>query len=136
MSIEPATEPTDALRKMWDEATQALSRKRGGPQLLAALGGGGAQDEALVRLIDARALWTTTEAGVIVGFAIWRRSAIEALYVEPDRRRHGVARAMVVALRNLDQPPVDALALPGDRAMKSLYESFGWKARLITMHAE
>jgi hypothetical protein len=28
---------------------------------------------------------------------------------------------------------VDAYALPGDRAMKSLYESIGWKARLLTM---
>jgi hypothetical protein len=43
---------------------------------------------------------------------------------------------MLNELRAMATPPLDAFALPGDRAMKSLYESIGWKARLITMRGE
>ena len=35
-----------------------------------------------------------------------------------------------------ENPPKDGYALPGDRGMKSLYESLGWKARLLTMRGE
>jgi hypothetical protein len=43
---------------------------------------------------------------------------------------------MLNAMAQSANPPVDGLALPGDRATKSLYESFGWKARLLTMRGE
>ena len=36
-------------------------------------------------------------------------------------------------LRMVQSRACGAWALPGDRATKSLYESVGWKARLLTM---
>jgi hypothetical protein len=53
--------------------------------------------------------------------------------VAHDFRRTKIATTMVRTLLESATPPVDAYALPGDRAMKSLYESIGWKARLLTM---
>ena len=58
---------------------------------------------------------------------------MEAIYVAHDFRRQKIATTLVRALLSGDSAPVDAYALPGDRAMKSLYESIGWKARLLTM---
>ncbi len=60
-------------------------------------------------------------------------ASIEAIYVAHGFRRQKVATILVKTLLASDTPPVDAYALPGDRAMKSLYESLGWKARLLTM---
>ena len=49
----------------------------------------------------------------------------------------GVAReARQRPLSGLRVEPLDAFALPGDRATKSLFESLGWKARLLTMRGE
>jgi len=48
-------------------------------------------------------------------------------------RRRGIASAFIVALRASGVEVVDARALPGDRGTKSLFESLGWKARLLTM---
>jgi GNAT superfamily N-acetyltransferase len=88
------------------------------------------------RLVARGELWTFEDEGELRGFAIYRSSVVEALYVSPAYRRRGVARSMLKALLALEDPPKDAYALPGDRAMKSLYESFGWKARLLTMRGE
>ena len=93
-------------------------------------------DDLLEVLLSQGALWTASEGELIMGFVVYRSQMVEAVYVDPLFRRQGVARTLVSSLRELTAPPLDAFALPGDRAMKSLYESFGWKARLLTMHAE
>jgi len=63
---------------------------------------------------------------------------VDGCYVEEGARRVGVGRALLDALvtsfaaagcRGIDVP-----ALPGDRDMKNLLESAGFKARLVTMH--
>ncbi len=72
----------------------------------------------------------------INGFALVRHGVIHALFVEHSKRRQGIARELVTILIAKDGLVVDALALPGDRATKSLYESIGWKARLLTMRGE
>jgi GNAT superfamily N-acetyltransferase len=65
---------------------------------------------------------------------------IDVCYVEPGKRRLAVGRSLLGGLiewyRTLSCKGIDGPALPGDRAMKQLYESAGFKARLITMYRE
>jgi len=87
-----------------------------------------------------------THRGVVVGLAVGRIEevgeasigVIDACYVEPPARRAGAGRALVQALAGWFGTAgcrgIDAPALPGDRAAKSLLEAAGFKARLITMH--
>ena len=134
MALELATRSTSDVLELWNEALHHVAKKRGGPQLIETIRGDVSDDAMLDHLIAQGAFHLETDNSSIVGFAIVRQRVIEALYVRTDHRRRGCARSMVNSLRRLDTAPIDALALPGDRAMKSLYESFGWKARLLTMH--
>jgi GNAT superfamily N-acetyltransferase len=88
------------------------------------------------RLIELGCVWSCHDGDTIVGIVICRNRVVETLYVDRHHRRQGVARAMLNELRAMASPPLDAYALPGDRGTKSLYESIGWKARLLTMRGE
>lgn len=116
---------------LFDAALATLVHKRGGRALLVSLG---AEATSLDAYLADESLWVARE-GSIVGFGVCRGPLILGLYVAPTVRRQGVARALVNEMIR-ESAPHDAYALPGDRAMKSLYESFGWKARLLTMRAE
>jgi ribosomal protein S18 acetylase RimI-like enzyme len=63
---------------------------------------------------------------------------VDGCYVEPGARRAGLGRALLDALVGSLAASgcrgVDVAALPGDRATKSLLESAGFKARLLTMY--
>jgi GNAT superfamily N-acetyltransferase len=107
--------------------------KRGGPALLETLGDTGQKGDLLAALVASSSLWIVAEKGDLKGFGIFRDGVVEAIYVSPESRRQKVATTLVRTLLASDAPPLDAYALPGDRAMKSLYESLGWKARLLTM---
>jgi GNAT superfamily N-acetyltransferase len=89
-------------------------------------------DQLLSAAVAASSLWLYHD-DQLRGFALCRGQLVEAIYVAHDSRRQKVATTIVRALLDGASPPVDAYALPGDRAMKSLYESIGWKARLLTM---
>ncbi len=60
------------------------------------------------------------------------------LYVMPDARGVGVGEAMMHAVmdwcRAHDCVGVDSIALPGDRATKNFFESFGLVARALRVH--
>jgi GNAT superfamily N-acetyltransferase len=114
-------------------------RERGwgdpGPELLAALG---ADDhEVAVGTID----------GVIVGYGLVRAErlgdgsllgVIDDIYVDPEARSIGVGEALMDHLIEWCRAQgcfgVDSLALPGDRATKNFFESFGLVARAIVVH--
>ncbi|MCP5027180.1 MAG: GNAT family N-acetyltransferase [Actinomycetia bacterium] len=68
-----------------------------------------------------------------------RLGVVQDFFVEEPARGVGVGEAMMTALvhwfRGEGCFGVDALALPGDRAAKNFFESFGLKARLLTIHA-
>lgn len=82
---------------------------------------------------------------VVMGYLVARRSGqsknqtatIEQVFVTRDARNLGVGDALVSATLILAQEQkfsaVDALALPGDRETKNLYERSGLVARLITV---
>lgn len=65
---------------------------------------------------------------------------IQHLVVEPEIRKSGIGEAMmnllIEELKSLGCSRVDAHALPGDRHTKNFFESFGLKARLLTVHKE
>ena len=136
MIISRVTAHTAEIEDLWATALGEVAKKRGGDALMVTIAAGMAPEQLLDHFISLGDLWSAHDGETLVGFALCRYGVVEALYVERPRRRQGVARAMLEALRALDVPPVDALALPGDRAMKSLYESIGWKARLLTMRGE
>jgi GNAT superfamily N-acetyltransferase len=124
------------LKVIWDNAVNEAVKKRGGEELLSTIRGEVAPDQLLKRLIALGCLWTCHDGDTVVGIVICRNRVVETLYVDRQHRRQGIARAMLSELRAMATPPLDAFALPGDRATKSLYESIGWKARLLTMRGE
>ncbi len=117
------------LAELWVAALAALRRQRGGAVLARDLAAGRSDSAWLDEAVARANLWHVDDAAI----ALVDASTILGVYVVPARRRHGVARALVAALREARPSLGDALVLPGDRATKSLYESLGWRARLLTM---
>ena len=78
---------------------------------------------------------------VVMGYLIARKfdqlATIEQVFVTNDARNLGVGDALVSATlswaREQNLTALDALALPGDRETKNLYERSGLVARLITV---
>ena len=116
-----------------NHAHRDVLAKRGGVALLATLSDGMPEHDLLGAVIASSSLWTYEDHEGLKGFAVCRASLVEAVYVAHNYRRQKIATTLVRALIDGPTPPVDAYALPGDRGMKSLYESIGWKARLLTM---
>jgi GNAT superfamily N-acetyltransferase len=65
-------------------------------------------------------------------------AVLDDIYVEPDAREVGVGdvvmRAVLEWCRDRHCRGVDAVALPGNRAMKNFFERFGLTARAIVVH--
>lgn len=136
MLVDLAHEVSTALYETVERAFRDLGHKRGGALLSATLLEGGDLATFVEASVASGALFVATDAERLVGLALVREGVLEALYVEPAQRRRGIARALVHAVVASRGEVLDAYALPGDRAMKSLYESFGWKTRLLTMRGE
>ena len=81
-------------------------------------------------------VWVARRGPEIVAGALVTRGCVRGIWVQPDQRRRHIGVRLLRAILDDDDPPRDAWALPGDRATKSLYESVGWKARLLTMRGE
>jgi GNAT superfamily N-acetyltransferase len=131
-----ARSASDELRELWEHALKRLTNHRGGPELYNTIRRDVDGDALLEDVIVSGALWTIGDEERIFGFALVRDKVVEAVFVHHDRRRQHVATTLLRALMAGEDPPKDGLALPGDRGMKSLYESLGWKARLLTMRGE
>lgn len=133
MSSQRVREVNAALEELWKHALHDVGARRGGEALVATLSEGHSPSDLLGALVDAGRLWTYEDAEDLKGLAVVRDSVLQAVYVKPAWRRHRVATTLVRAILAEPGAPLDAYALPGDRATKSLYESLGWKARLLTM---
>jgi GNAT superfamily N-acetyltransferase len=85
--------------------------------------------------------------GAVIGYAVARSErltdggllgVVDDIYVDPGARSVGVGEALMdhVLAWCRDQGcfGVDSLALPGDRATKNFFESFGLVARAIVVH--
>ncbi len=106
---------------------------RGGLGLIAELCDGHSEREAIERAVMNEELWCIRRDETTVGVIVLRRGVLLGIHLNETYRRNGVARAAITSLRSSGVVITDARALPGDRATKSLFESIGWKARLLTM---
>jgi GNAT superfamily N-acetyltransferase len=127
---------SDELRSLWDHALKRLTSHRGGPELYSTIRRAVDDDVLLEQLIADGAVWTIGDEQRLLGFAVVRDDIVEGVFVDHDERRRRVATTLLTVLIAAERPPKDGFALPGDRGMKSLYESLGWKARLLTMRGE
>ena len=63
---------------------------------------------------------------------------ISDIWVEPEAREVGVGEALVETVitwcTTRKCVGIDSIALPGNRATKNFFETFGFKARLLTVH--
>ena len=116
---------------------------------MAAEAGRGSVRDRMARAIDAPDAWAVVGCydGVVLGWALAgvetlpdgrRLGVIEAIAVDPEARAAGIGEAMMdLVLAELERAGcigADARALPGDRETKNFFESFGLKARLLTVH--
>jgi GNAT superfamily N-acetyltransferase len=146
----PAT--TDDLDRLADLAEHAID------ELTATKGGAvWARREARPRPLRESLLAAVTDPtqlvlageldGTTVGYAVARLetlrdggllTVLDDLYVEPDARSVGVGELMmdhVVSWAAANGSfGIDSLALPGNRATKNFFESFGLVARAIVVH--
>ena len=136
MKVAQPRSVSDELRDLWEHALKRLKSHRGGPELYLTIRRDADDDELLTQLVGSGVLWTIATEERLVGFAVVRDEVVEGVFVDHERRRQGVATTLLKTLVAGEGPPKDGLALPGDRGMKSLYESLGWKARLLTMRGE
>jgi len=135
-SIRRAT-TIDSLDHLTDAAYSRTLGARGGQALLAQLWGSDLDRDAVRAAVAvevaAGRVWVAQRGDEIIAGALVGAGCVRAIWVQPAYRRYKVASTLLSALATSDTPPQDAWALPGDRATKSLYESVGWKARLLTM---
>jgi GNAT superfamily N-acetyltransferase len=135
-SIRRAT-AIDSLDHLTDAAYSRAQSARGGRALLTQLWGSDVDRDAVRAAVAVEAaaghVWVALRSDEIIAGALVGAGCVRAIWVQPAFRRHRVASTLLSALATSDTPPQDAWALPGDRATKSLYESVGWKARLLTM---
>lgn len=131
-----ATEVTGETLAMVKTALRFASTHRGGPAMVATILGGRDVEEVLGDAVITGGLFVAVDEHRVIGFALVRGDTIEAVFVDKHFRRKGVATSLVSSIVASTQVALDAYALPGDRGTKSLFESFGWKARLLTMRAE
>ena len=132
-------------------AREELALLRGGEVWRAQLGRPdpieAALGEQLVAPADVGRAVVGTIDEVIVGYgiAVAERladgsllSVVTDLYVRAEARGIGIGEAMMDLLvehaRSIGARGIDALALPGDRATKNFFETFGLKARAIVVH--
>ncbi|HEV3267857.1 MAG TPA: GNAT family N-acetyltransferase [Acidimicrobiales bacterium] len=133
MDVSLVSSVTPELETLWEHAHKDVIVKRGGVALLKTLCGAIQEGDLLEYVVASSSLWVVHDDAQLVGFVVCRDQVVEAIYVANPHRRKKAATTLVRALLTTSTPPLDAYALPGDRAMKSLYESLGWKARLLTM---
>jgi len=81
--------------------------------------------------------------GVVIAERLIDNSLLARLtdfVVDADIRGSGIGEAMMNQIVDLSRQRgcfgIDSVALPGDRSTKNFFESFGLKARLLTVHLD
>jgi GNAT superfamily N-acetyltransferase len=134
--VEVVRTPTASLESLFQRALDEATNQRGGALLTETVLAGRTTRQVLAEAVKLGSLVGARNGEVTVGFALVSHGVVIVVFVDRDFRRQGVARRILNAVIGSHRDVLDAYALPGDRATKSLYESFGWKARLLTMRAE
>ena len=135
----------DAIAQLLDAHRPAMLEQRGGPEFLVAEAAElQPVDEALTD--DDALVVVGTYDDVVLGVATMRfvtRSdgqtvgRVERLLVDADARKSGIGEAVMNRLIEECQTRsctgIESIALPGDRHTKNFFESFGLKARMLTV---
>ncbi|MDG2111408.1 MAG: GNAT family N-acetyltransferase [Actinomycetota bacterium] len=92
-------------------------------------------------------IWVGTIDETIVGYAVCRLEVLRTgellavvtdLFVVEGAREVAIGETMMDAIvswcEERECVGIDSLALPGNRQTKNFFETFGFKARLLTMH--
>jgi len=139
VTCRPA-QPVDdaALEALRIRAREAVVDQRGGAALLAELDASASVGVPMV--------WCAAIDDVVVGYAeaVLRRDPVtvlvRAIWVDPDAREVGAGEALLSAVLAWgiaeEATAVDALALPGSRELKNLFERMGLTTRLLTVRRE
>lgn len=135
MSLVSIREISPELQSLINQAMYDAKEHRGGSAFIDDLCAGRSAEDFLREALECGHIYAT-DAVDPRAFAIVFDETVHVLYVRKELRRQGVGRSFLNELLHLPMPPKDAVALPGDRATKSLYESVGWKARKLTMRGE
>lgn len=132
------------LTRLLEHCIAELNGLRGGRALLDQMPGSWLDPSALLER-DATSATSVTVATApkIVGLCVAHLDGTDGwigLYVEADQRRTDAGGTLLAhAMDDLESRgarAIDAVATPGDRALKSLFEAHGFKARLLVMRAE
>ena len=127
LRLEHVAHVTHEVQTLWDELFEASHGVRGASAIFDDLGD-------LAGVVERGCVWLGRD-GQPVSLAVVESGIVKILFVTSGHRRQGVARSTLAELVKA-VAPLDAWALPGDRASKSLYESVGWRARLLTMRGD
>ncbi len=127
LRLERVAVATDEVRTLWSELLESSRGVRGASAIHDDVGD-------LDNVIEHGCLWVGRDDHP-VSLAVVDGGIVKILYVTVSQRRRGVGRSTLAALLTQAEAN-DAWALPGDRASKSLYESVGWRARLLTMRGD
>ncbi len=132
--------PEDPLGPLATALADRARTTRGGRAVMEELWGSALTAAELAGVLEteraAGHVWVARRGDEIVAGALVTGGCVRGIWVQPDHRRRHVGARLLRAILDDGDPPRDAWALPGDRATKSLYESVGWKARLLTMRGE
>lgn len=140
-------EDLPAIEWIGEAALAPMPEARGGPVFSSFEIGFKTPTERASEAVSDRRCVVGEFDGVVFGYAVFTvelRDSGEKLgrlfdfAVYPDARGVGIGEAMmdlvVADLIERGCAGVDAWALPGDRATKNFFETFGLKARLLTAH--
>jgi GNAT superfamily N-acetyltransferase len=140
--------PTESRDLGWfvefDRAQRlAALDQRGGPEMVAAWPTRSHADWQTLLNEPTAALFTAEIDAQPVGYAVSQLRAdvvvVERIFVEAGFRELGLGDAMLEALmawgRACDAQAIEALALPGDRETKNMFERYGVKARALIVRA-
>ncbi len=143
-----AVDDLAVIERLLDDAKPEIEAQRGGATFLVAEGSElQSVSEALAD--DAAVVLVGTYDDVVLGVATMRfvnRSdgqlvgRIERLLVDAEARKSGIGEAMMNRLLDACAERrctgIESIALPGDRHTKNFFESFGLKARMLTVMRE
>lgn len=139
------------LTRLITEAVDEMVPQRGGAMWARTIGRRPPYDEGVATALadpDVLVLAGTVDDS-LVGYAVARLDpladgntlvVIEDLFTEHEARLVGVGEAMLGAIvewgTERGAVGIDAVVLPGARASKNFFESFGLKARALVVHRE